>query len=288
MRLQGVAIWEILTFLLNAMLFLLVGLQLPSVLDRLSGHTGGELVGLGAPDQRGGDRRAAPVDVPGPVRRDHGRPAGEDDGPRRAPPAERLAARAGRACADRCRSPPRSPSRSRSTPGGPLPGPRADHLPDVRGDPRDARRPGAHARPADHRRFGCRRRRNRGARGADRPPAAWPRPASTGSTSWASPTGSAPTASSAPANLLDYRRRRFGALVDGDGERLRGARRCLAAADVRALRRPARGSSSTCATAARSATRSGARSSATSISRSPGSRTRRRRSYSRAAASRLR
>ena len=45
MRLQGVAIWEILTFLLNALLFLLVGLQLPSVIDRLSGHGAGELIG---------------------------------------------------------------------------------------------------------------------------------------------------------------------------------------------------------------------------------------------------
>jgi monovalent cation/hydrogen antiporter len=45
MRLQGVALWEILTFLLNAVLFLLVGLQLPGVMDRLSGHSGGELFG---------------------------------------------------------------------------------------------------------------------------------------------------------------------------------------------------------------------------------------------------
>jgi CPA1 family monovalent cation:H+ antiporter len=44
LRLQGVAIWEILTFLLNAILFLLVGLQLPGVLDNLSGRTAGELV----------------------------------------------------------------------------------------------------------------------------------------------------------------------------------------------------------------------------------------------------
>jgi monovalent cation/hydrogen antiporter len=48
MRLQGVAIWEILTFLLNAVLFLLVGLQLPGVLDNLSGRTTGELVLWGA------------------------------------------------------------------------------------------------------------------------------------------------------------------------------------------------------------------------------------------------
>jgi monovalent cation/hydrogen antiporter len=35
MRLQGVAVWEILTFVLNGLLFLLVGLQLPGILDDL-------------------------------------------------------------------------------------------------------------------------------------------------------------------------------------------------------------------------------------------------------------
>jgi Na+/H+ antiporter len=48
MRLQGVAIWEILTFLLNALLFLLVGLQLPGILDDLSGRSASELVLWGA------------------------------------------------------------------------------------------------------------------------------------------------------------------------------------------------------------------------------------------------
>ncbi len=47
MRLQGVAIWEVLTFILNALLFLLVGLQLPTVIDNISGHTTGELIGWG-------------------------------------------------------------------------------------------------------------------------------------------------------------------------------------------------------------------------------------------------
>jgi monovalent cation/hydrogen antiporter len=47
MRLQGVAIWEVLTFLLNALLFLLVGLQLPGVIDEIEGHSAGELVGWG-------------------------------------------------------------------------------------------------------------------------------------------------------------------------------------------------------------------------------------------------
>jgi CPA1 family monovalent cation:H+ antiporter len=44
MRLQGVAIWEILTFLLNAVLFLLVGLQLPGILDDLSGESADKLL----------------------------------------------------------------------------------------------------------------------------------------------------------------------------------------------------------------------------------------------------
>jgi Na+/H+ antiporter len=44
MRLQGYAVWEILTFLLNALLFVLIGLQLPMILDGLSGQPAGELL----------------------------------------------------------------------------------------------------------------------------------------------------------------------------------------------------------------------------------------------------
>jgi len=39
MRLQGYAVWEILTFLLNALLFVLIGLQLPTVLAGLDQET---------------------------------------------------------------------------------------------------------------------------------------------------------------------------------------------------------------------------------------------------------
>jgi CPA1 family monovalent cation:H+ antiporter len=46
-RMQGVAIWEVLTFLVNALLFLLVGFQLPSVIDNISGRSAGELIGWG-------------------------------------------------------------------------------------------------------------------------------------------------------------------------------------------------------------------------------------------------
>lgn len=43
-RLQGAAFWEILTFLLNSLLFLLVGLQLPGVLDVLAGRPSSSLL----------------------------------------------------------------------------------------------------------------------------------------------------------------------------------------------------------------------------------------------------
>jgi monovalent cation/hydrogen antiporter len=43
-RLQGVAVWEILFFILNAFLFTIVGLQLPVILDGLSGYSTATLV----------------------------------------------------------------------------------------------------------------------------------------------------------------------------------------------------------------------------------------------------
>ena len=36
-RLQGVGLWEVIFFVLNGLLFALVGLQLPVILDALSG-----------------------------------------------------------------------------------------------------------------------------------------------------------------------------------------------------------------------------------------------------------
>jgi monovalent cation/hydrogen antiporter len=42
-RLQGEGMWVILTFLLNALLFVLIGLQLPEILDGLGGRPTGEL-----------------------------------------------------------------------------------------------------------------------------------------------------------------------------------------------------------------------------------------------------
>jgi Na+/H+ antiporter len=44
MRLQGIAVWETLVFLLNALLFTLIGLQLGPILDELRGETTGDLI----------------------------------------------------------------------------------------------------------------------------------------------------------------------------------------------------------------------------------------------------
>ncbi|MGZ8700761.1 MAG: Na+/H+ antiporter [Gaiellaceae bacterium] len=43
-RLHGSALWEILTFVINALLFALVGLQLSRILDRLTGISAGKLI----------------------------------------------------------------------------------------------------------------------------------------------------------------------------------------------------------------------------------------------------
>jgi monovalent cation/hydrogen antiporter len=47
-RLQATAVWEILTFLLNATLFILIGLQLPVIADGLDAYPMGELIGYAA------------------------------------------------------------------------------------------------------------------------------------------------------------------------------------------------------------------------------------------------
>jgi Na+/H+ antiporter len=48
MRLQGYAVWDTLVFLLNALLFVLIGLQLPLILDQLSGEPPATLIGQAA------------------------------------------------------------------------------------------------------------------------------------------------------------------------------------------------------------------------------------------------
>jgi CPA1 family monovalent cation:H+ antiporter len=43
-RMQLFGVWEVLTFFLNCFLFVIVGLQLPAILDSLAGHSAGELI----------------------------------------------------------------------------------------------------------------------------------------------------------------------------------------------------------------------------------------------------
>ena len=47
-RLQGLAVWEIVFFVLNSLLFALVGMQVPAILDALSGYPTGTLIGYAA------------------------------------------------------------------------------------------------------------------------------------------------------------------------------------------------------------------------------------------------
>jgi monovalent cation/hydrogen antiporter len=47
-RMQGYAMWSILTFLLNATLFILIGLQLPTIVDGLADRPASEVVGYAA------------------------------------------------------------------------------------------------------------------------------------------------------------------------------------------------------------------------------------------------
>ena len=47
-RLKGFGMWELLQFLLNALLFVLIGLQLPAILDTLDETSRRQLLGYGA------------------------------------------------------------------------------------------------------------------------------------------------------------------------------------------------------------------------------------------------
>ena len=136
-RLQGFGMWELLQFLLNALLFVLIGLQLPSIVDALGDFSTRTLLGYGA-------LVSAAVIVTRLVWQftivyvD----------PRAGPARER--ARAARALAVALhhrlgRDARRGLARRRARARERLPAARPDRLPHVRGDLHDARAPGAHA-----------------------------------------------------------------------------------------------------------------------------------------------
>ena len=150
MRIQGMAIWEVLTFLLNALLFLLVGLQLPSVIDNISGHSAGELIGWGLLISAVviGVRLIWQFTVVYLIRAIDRR---EAQRARRATWRTAVGGRLGRACAERSRSAAALALPLHTDSGARLPGPRPDHLPAFAVSAGDAGRPGADARAADQR-----------------------------------------------------------------------------------------------------------------------------------------
>ena len=140
-RIQGQALWEIVFFVLNAVLFMLVGLQLPAIVDALSGFSGAELLGWAVlvTVTVTGVRFAwilATARLPGRLR-----PMGAQSwgahGARLGGHARRRVARRGA----------RAPVDHRRRHA--VPEPRPGHLPDLWRHPRHARLPGADAARAD-------------------------------------------------------------------------------------------------------------------------------------------
>ena len=115
-RLRGYAFWEVLVFLLNATLFVLVGLQLPAILSEQE-HSAAELAGLGVLVSVGRDRDAARCGS-SPSRTSSARSTAA----RRRWRAARAGAcgwsSAGAGCAARSRSPPRWRCRATSPSAG--------------------------------------------------------------------------------------------------------------------------------------------------------------------------
>ena len=169
MRMQGSAVWEFVVFLLNAVLFVLIGLQLPSILDAVAGHRRGHPRRLRAGDDRRRRRHPLPVAVHDSVPDPGARPPPE---PGRAPGRRRPAGRR-RLGRDARRGLARGGARAAAGDrrGRAVPGSRAGDLPRLLRRPVHGRRPGPDAAGADPPAGGGRRRHGgggRGARGPDR------------------------------------------------------------------------------------------------------------------------
>ena len=114
-RLQGVAVWEIVQYLLNALLFVLVGLQLPVVIDALGDIPGDEAARLRRAREPHGDRPAVRLGL-------RGAPCSEVDRATDVELARAPSFSRGPECVARSRSQRRSPCRSRPTPARRFPG----------------------------------------------------------------------------------------------------------------------------------------------------------------------
>ena len=85
-RIAGVAAWQILLFLINGAVFILIGLQLPTVLAGLAGARPLELLGLAAADLPDGDRRPDRLGLPRDLSAATGSSAGSASASRTPPP----------------------------------------------------------------------------------------------------------------------------------------------------------------------------------------------------------
>ena len=136
-RLQGLAVFEILVFLLNALLFVLIGLQLPIILDRLEETSALTLLGYATATCVAVIVARfvwvfATGYVPQALR-------GRGDPWQYSAAIGWMGMRGGVSLAAALAIPELTDD------GAAFPGARPDHLPDLHGDPRDARPAGAHA-----------------------------------------------------------------------------------------------------------------------------------------------
>ena len=269
-RLMGESAWEIVTFTLNAILFTLIGLQLPGILDELDAYSADRPALVGGGHLAHGARRPRPLGLPG----GQAAAAADPDGPRTRPDAASIGAGADHVVRDARRRLARGgagdPAHHRRRRA--LPRPRPDPLPHVRRHLRHPRRPGPDAAGRDPPPPPRGRRRGRCARaGAGPDPRGERRPAAArrarrGGLGARRHRRAGPRRLRLQAQpLLGLARRRRRRLD-------RGALARLPAAPARAPERRARGRARAAAERARSRTRWPAGSSATSTSRTPGSR----------------
>ena len=120
-RLQSGAMWEVLTFLLNAALFILIGLQLPLIVNGLDTYTTGRGDRLLGAHLRHRDRYEVLVALHHAVRPPRRRPPPRSSGSAASTPP-RASSSVGLGCAEPSHSPPRWRCRWRQTPAPRLPG----------------------------------------------------------------------------------------------------------------------------------------------------------------------
>ena len=138
-RLQGVAVWEIVQYTLNALLFVLIGLQLPVVVEALGDIPSASASRLRGGRERHGDRTEIRLGL-------RGARSTEADGAKEVQLARRRLSLLGRNAWRRiARSGARAPARDRFR--RVVSGPRSDSLPHLLGHPRDAGRTRADPAP---------------------------------------------------------------------------------------------------------------------------------------------